>query len=58
MNTESLTKLRLDRRLLRRKGWIDPAELEKSLEQLPDVGAKATTLGAASDQKSGDDDAS
>ena len=32
--------LKLDRRLLRRRGWIDPAELERELEALPDVSDK------------------
>ena len=53
MNRESLTKLRFDRRLLRRKGWVDPKELESALEALPDVGAKATTLGEIEDQEKG-----
>ena len=32
--------LKLDRRLLRRRGWIDPGELERELEALPDVSDK------------------
>lgn len=38
---ESLRNLRLDKRLLRRRGWLTPQELESELEQLPDVAAKA-----------------
>ena len=53
MNRESLEKLRLDRRLIHRRGWMSEAERRRALEALPDVAAKATTLGAAS----GDDDA-
>jgi hypothetical protein len=38
-------KLKLDRRLLRRRGWVDPKELEKELADLPDVSHKAQPLG-------------
>ena len=38
-------KLKLDRRLLRRRGWVDPKELEKALADLPDVSHKAQPLG-------------
>jgi len=51
MNRESLDKLRLDRRLLKRRGWMSQAELARSLEQLPDVAGKATTLGAEADAR-------
>jgi len=34
---ESMANLRLDRRLLRRQGWIRPEQLRKELEALPDV---------------------
>jgi hypothetical protein len=51
MNRESLDKLRHDRRLIRRRGWMSPAELDCALEQLPDVAGKATTLGAESDAR-------
>ena len=37
-------KLKLDRRLLRRRGWVDPKELEKELADLPDVSHKAQPL--------------
>jgi hypothetical protein len=40
-----MEKLRLDRRLLLRRGWIAPRELEAALAALPDVAGKATTLG-------------
>ena len=49
MNRESLDKLRLDRRLFKRRGWMSSAELSRALEQLPDVAGKATTLGAEAD---------
>lgn len=37
--------LKLDRRLLRRRGWIDRQELEKALADLPDVSDKAAPQG-------------
>ena len=40
MNREATEKLRLDRRLVYRQGWISRAELEKNLEALPDVSHK------------------
>ena len=36
-----MERLRLDRRLIRRRGWIAPEELDRELEQLPDVTHKA-----------------
>jgi hypothetical protein len=48
MNRESLEKLRLDRRLIHRRGWMSAAERARALEGLPDVAQKATTLGAES----------
>jgi hypothetical protein len=52
MNRESLAKMRLDRRLLLRRGWLKDAEREQALASLPDVGHKATTLGEALDDES------
>lgn len=37
--------LRLDRRLLRRRGWISSSEMERELAALPDVADKAEPLG-------------
>ena len=51
MNRESLDKLRLDRRLLNRRGWMSAAERARALEELPDVSQKATTLGAESGEE-------
>lgn len=34
---KSLLALALDRRLIRRRGWIPPEELERELSSLPDV---------------------
>ena len=46
MNRESIEKMRLDRRLISRRGWMSSAERARALEDLPDVSEKATTLGA------------
>lgn len=51
MNRDALQKLRLDRRLLERRGWMGEAELERELAALPDIAAKATTLGEAADER-------
>jgi hypothetical protein len=44
----ALRKLRLDRRLLDRRGWISPQELERELAALPDVSAKVAPSEEAS----------
>ena len=49
MHRDSLSKMRLDRRLLHRRGWIGSNELEQELSSLPDAADKATTLGEADD---------
>ena len=36
----ALRKLRLDRRMLDRRGWIAQKDLERELAELPDVSAK------------------
>jgi hypothetical protein len=56
MNRESLEKLRLDRRLINRRGWMGAAERRRALEALPDVSSKATTLGAASGEDESEPD--
>jgi hypothetical protein len=40
MNREATEKLRLDRRLIHRRGWVSKAELTKELESLPDASHK------------------
>jgi len=37
---DSMKTLRLDKRLIHRRGWIDPEQLERELAALPDVAAK------------------
>ena len=44
MDQESKERLRLDRRLIRRRGHISPDELERALAALPDVAHKAMPL--------------
>jgi hypothetical protein len=41
MLDDALRKLRLDRRLLERRGWITRDELSRALADLPDVADKA-----------------
>jgi hypothetical protein len=36
----ALRKLRLDRRMLDRRGWIGRQDLDRELAELPDVSAK------------------
>jgi len=40
MNRQATENLRLDRRLLHRRGWISKAEREKAFAALPDVSDK------------------
>lgn len=55
MNRDSIAKLRLDRRLLERRGWLPAEERQRALEALPDVSAKRTTLGTVADERGGSD---
>ena len=64
MDRESLDRLRFDRRLQNRRGWLAPGELEAYLDRLPDVAEKLTTLteddgaGAEGDASGGADSSS
>jgi len=40
MNRKATENLRLDRRLLKRRGWISKADRERELAALPDVSDK------------------
>ena len=42
MDRESVERLRFDRRLERRRGWVEPAEKDAHLDSLPDVSGKMT----------------
>ena len=44
MDRESKERLRLDRRLIRRRGHLTPEELARELAALPDVASKAAPL--------------
>lgn len=41
MDRRSMERLRLDKRLMHRRGWISPEDLERELSGLPDVADKA-----------------
>lgn len=43
MDRESLERLRFDRRLLRRRDWVEDEKFDDHLEALPDVSEKMTT---------------
>jgi len=43
MDRDSVERLRFDRRLQRRIGWVEPAQVDAYLESLPDVSSKMTT---------------
>jgi hypothetical protein len=45
MDRESTQRLRLDRRLIRRRGWLSEEELERELAALPDVSHKIAPVG-------------
>jgi len=38
---DAIRKLKLDRRLSRRRGWIESDELDGAIEELPDLSEKA-----------------
>ena len=44
MENESLEKLRLDKRLIGRRGWVAEDELKRALEALPDTSDKIAPL--------------
>jgi len=50
MNNDSTRKLKVDRRLIHRRGWISKNELQKQLDALPDVSDKI----AAPDESEGE----
>jgi hypothetical protein len=45
MDRESMRRLRLDRRLIRRPGWVSEEELERELAALPDASHKIAPVG-------------
>ena len=40
MDRNDVTKLKFDSRLIGRRGWLSPGELEAELDALPDASAK------------------
>ena len=46
MHEPAKKQLRFDRRLMGRRGWTDPKEVERELEALPDVAEKAELVEA------------
>ena len=55
MNRDSIQQLRLDRRLIKRRGWISADELDKEIEALPDASDKVAPPEEESDSNSPDD---
>jgi hypothetical protein len=45
MDRASVERLRFDRRLSRRRDWVEESEVEQYLESLPDVSGKMATIG-------------
>ena len=43
MDRKALEKLRLDRRLIGRRGWIADEDVQEAIEKLPDAASKAET---------------
>jgi hypothetical protein len=43
MDRDSVERLRFDRRLQRRDGWVDPSRHQAFVDELPDVSEKMTT---------------
>ena len=46
MHDDAIKQLRSDRRMTGRRGWIEPKELARELERLPDVAAKGDMIEA------------
>jgi hypothetical protein len=49
MDRRSVEKMKLDRRLIGRRGWIADKDLQRELDQLPDVSDKIATEDEGSD---------
>jgi hypothetical protein len=55
MNHDALERLRLDRRLIKRRGWISGSDLEQALAELPDVSDKVAPPDEDSDSGAPED---
>jgi hypothetical protein len=51
MDGRSIQKLRLEKRLIRRRNWIAPKDLEKALNELPDVSHKIAEVDSDDDDR-------
>lgn len=51
---ESMENLKYDKRLARRRGWLDAREREQALEALPDVAPKSELVGVEEEARGGD----
>jgi hypothetical protein len=49
MDNESTARLKFDRRLATRRGWVEPDELEQELASLPDAADKMVALDDAAE---------
>jgi hypothetical protein len=56
MDDESLKKLRLDKRLVGRRGWIAAGDLQSALEALPDASDKIAPPSAEPGESSATDE--
>ena len=45
MDREAMRRLRLDRRLIRRRGWLSEEDLQRELAALPDTSHKIAPVG-------------
>ena len=51
MDKESVERLRFDRRLQRRPGWVEKTDQEAFLASLPDVSEKMTSCAEAEEEE-------
>ncbi len=55
MDHRSTQKLRLEKRLIQRRGWIAPKDLEKALSELPDVSHKIAEVEIDDDDRAAEE---
>ena len=55
MDGRSIQKLRLEKRLIRRRNWIAPKDLEKALNELPDVSHKIAEVDSDDDDRAAEE---
>ena len=54
MDRKAMQQLKLDRRLVRRRGWIKGDDLERALAELPDVSHKVAPPSEDEESESGE----